>query len=207
MAVSILSIKKLINKIKKCKKCSHLKNYKPVFSPIITANILIIGQAPGKKEKEIGLPFVGPAGKKLFSWFKKIGLSEEKIRKKFYITQVIKCYLGSNRMPKAIELKNCLPYLYSEIEFLKPQIIIPIGIVAIQTILGKKKIDEVIGKTFGWKNSLVIPLPHPSGANVWLNKKKNQRKLKKALKQIKNYFKATNITLKESFLAGKKVRC
>ncbi len=196
MAVSILSIKKLINKIKKCRKCSHLKNYKPVFSPIINANILIIGQSPGKKEKEIGLPFVGSAGKKLFSWFKEIGLQEEKIRKEFYITQVIKCYLGSNRTPKEIELRNCLSYLYSEIEFLNPQVIIPIGIVAIKVILGEKKIDEVIGKTFRWKNSLVIPLPHPSGANVWLNKKKNQKKLKKALKKIKIILKQQTLPLK-----------
>lgn len=207
MAVFTLSIKKLINKIKKCKKCSHLKNYKPIFSPIINTQVLIIGQAPGKKENELSSPFVGPAGKKLFFWFQKIGLPEEEIRKNFYITQVIKCYLGSNRMPKAQELKNCLPYLYSEIEFLKPKLIIPIGILAIKAILGEKKIEEVIGKTFKLKNSIVIPLPHPSGANVWLNKKENQRKLKKALKEIKNYFKATNITLKESFLAGKKVRC
>ncbi|MCS7250456.1 MAG: uracil-DNA glycosylase family protein [candidate division WOR-3 bacterium] len=207
MAVFTPSISKLINKIKKCKKCSHLKNPKPIFSPIKNSKVLIIGQAPGKKEKELGLPFVGPAGKKLFSWFQKIGFTEKNIRKNLYITQVIKCYLESNRLPKAIELKNCLPYLYSEIELLKPKIIIPIGILAIKTILGKKKIDEVIGKVFKWKNSLIIPLPHPSGANVWLNKKENQRKIKKALKEIKNYFKATNITLKESFFAGKKVRC
>ncbi|MEO0089106.1 MAG: uracil-DNA glycosylase [candidate division WOR-3 bacterium] len=207
MAVSTLSIKKLINKIKRCKKCVHLKNYKSIFSPVINTQLLIIGQAPGKKENELGLPFVGPAGKKLFSWFQEIGIKEEKIRKNFYITQVIKCYLGSNRMPKAIELKNCLPYLHLEIELLKPKLIIPIGILAIKAILGNKKINEVIGKSFKWKNSLVIPLPHPSGANVWLNKRENQKKLKKALRKIKNYFKATNITLKESFFAGKNVRC
>lgn len=207
MAVSTLSIKKLINKIKRCKKCVHLKNYKSIFSPVLNTKLLIIGQAPGKKENELGLPFVGPAGKKLFSWFQEIGIKEEKIRKNFYITQVIKCYLGSNRMPKAIELKNCLPYLHLEIELLKPKLIIPIGILAIKAILGNKKINEVIGKSFKWKNSLVIPLPHPSGANVWLNKRENQKKLKKALRKIKNYFKATNITLKESFFAGKNVRC
>lgn len=189
MAVSIPSISKLIDEIKKCNKCPHLKKYKPIFSPIIDADILIIGQAPGKKENELGIPFIGPAGKTLFSWFQNIGLSEEKVRKNFYITQVIKCYLGSNRMPKARELKSCLPYLYAEIELLKPKLIIPVGILAIKATLGEKKLDEVIGKIFKSKNSIIIPLPHPSGANVWLNKKENQRKLKKALKEIKTILK------------------
>lgn len=199
MAVSIPSIDKLIDQIKKCRKCFHLKKYRPIFSPITDADILIIGQAPGKKENEIGIPFIGPAGKKLFSWFQDIGLSEEKVRKNFYITQVIKCYLGSNRMPKATELKNCLPYLYSEIDLLKPKLIIPVGILAIKTILGERKIDEVIGKTFKLKNSIIIPLPHPSGANVWLNKKENRRKLKKALQKIKTILKQQTLLLKNLF--------
>jgi uracil-DNA glycosylase len=129
---------------------------------------------------------VGPAGKRLFSWFSEIGLKEETVRKNFYITQVVKCYLGSNRQPTAQELKNCLPYLYEEINILKPKIIIPIGILAIKTILlEEKRIAEVIGKVFSKEDYLIIPLPHPSGANVWLNKKENQRKLKKALKELK----------------------
>lgn len=185
MVVSIPSISKLINKIRECKKCFHLKNSKPVFSPVINSKVLIIGQAPGRKENELNIPFIGQAGKKLFSWFQEIGFSEEKIRKNFYISQVIKCYLGGNRMPKMMELKNCLPYLYSEIEFLKPKLIIPIGSLAIKTILGEKRIDETIGKTFQWKDSLIIPLPHPSGANVWLNRKENQKKLKRALRKIR----------------------
>jgi len=131
------------------------------------------------------LPFVGPAGKKLFSWFSEIGLKEETIRKNFYITQVVKCYLGSNRMPTAKELKNCLPYLYKEINILKPKIIIPIGSLAIKALLPEKRITEIIGKVFNQKDYLIIPLPHPSGANVWLNKKENQKKLKKALKELK----------------------
>jgi len=199
VVASILSIDSLINKIKKCKKCRHLVKYQPVFSPIKNAQILIIGQAPGKKENELTIPFVGPAGKKLFSWFQEIGLSEKEIREKIYITQVIKCYLGSNRSPKAFELKNCLPYLHSEIKLLKPKLIIPVGILAIQAVLGKKRMDEVVGNIFHWKDSLIIPLPHPSGANVWLNKKENQKKLKEALGKIKIILKQRTLLSKNLF--------
>jgi uracil-DNA glycosylase len=143
----------------------------PVFSPI-----LLIGQAPGDKEGGFGKPFAWTAGKTMFKWFERIGLDEETFRQRVYMAAVCRCFPGKNpksgdRVPNKDEITNCSKWLQAEIDLLKPDLILPVGKLAISQLMSVNKLNEVIGKThsvnFHGHLTEAIPLPHPSGASTW----------------------------------------
>lgn len=143
----------------------------PVFSPI-----LLIGQAPGDKEGGFGKPFAWTAGKTMFKWFERIGLDEETFRQRVYMAAVCRCFPGKNpkggdRVPNKDEIANCSNWLQAEIDLLKPDLILPVGKLAISQLMAVNKLNEVIGKThsvnFHGHLTEAIPLPHPSGASTW----------------------------------------
>jgi len=143
----------------------------PVFSPI-----LLIGQAPGDKEGGFGKPFAWTAGKTMFKWFERIGLDEETFRQRVYMAAVCRCFPGKNpkggdRVPNKDEIANCSNWLQAEIDLLKPDLILPIGKLAIGQLMAVNKLNEVIGKmhsvNFHGHSTDAIPLPHPSGASTW----------------------------------------
>jgi uracil-DNA glycosylase len=143
----------------------------PVYSPI-----LLIGQAPGDKEGGFGKPFAWTAGKTLFKWFERIGLDETSFRQRVYMAAVCRCFPGKNpkggdRVPSPDEIDKCSGWLQAEIDLLKPELILPVGKLAVSQLLPIKKLDEVIGKlhpvTFYGHRTETIPLPHPSGASTW----------------------------------------
>ncbi len=143
----------------------------PVFSPI-----LLIGQAPGDKEGGFGKPFAWTAGKTMFKWFEQIGLDEESFRQRVYMAAVCRCFPGKNptagdRVPSKEEIANCEGWLKAEIELLKPELILPVGKLAISQLMEVNKLNDVIGKVhrvnFHGHDADAIPLPHPSGASTW----------------------------------------
>ncbi len=143
----------------------------PVLSPI-----LLIGQAPGDKEGGFGKPFAWTAGKTMFKWFERIGLDEQTFRQRVYMAAVCRCFPGKNpkggdRVPSPVEIDNCADWLQAEIDLLKPQLILPVGKLAISQLMPVKRLNEVIGKlhpvTFHGHRTEAIPLPHPSGASTW----------------------------------------
>lgn len=108
---------------------------------------MVVGQAPGVREGKTGLPFSRPAGKRLFSWLAKARFEEEKFRGVQYITAITKCYPGKRngrgpRGPTAAEHKLCVPFLAPELDIVQPELIIPVGRVAIDHFLGNS--------TIGW---------------------------------------------------------
>ena len=155
----------------------------------------MIGQAPGVREPAAQKNFAWTAGKRLFQWFMTLGITEEKIRKYAYITAVTRCYPGKashgkgDRKPNPKEIANCAPYLDESLRLLSPSVVVLIGGLAIERILGPRKFSEVIGKEF--RQSLpggeawVIPVPHPSGASPWPYLPGNKEKLETALGLIK----------------------
>jgi uracil-DNA glycosylase len=158
-----------------CRKCPQMigpvVSGRPVFSPI-----LLIGQAPGDKEGGFGKPFAWTAGKTMFKWFESIGLDEENFRAKVYMAAVCRCFPGKNptagdRVPTKDEIANCSGWLKTEIELLKPELILPVGKLAISQLMPVDKLNAVIGKqhriTFHNHPCDAIPLPHPSGASTW----------------------------------------
>jgi len=163
----------------------------PVLSPI-----LLIGQAPGDKEGGFGKPFAWTAGKTMFKWFERIGLEEETFRQRVYMAAVCRCFPGKNpksgdRVPSPAEIDNCAGWLQAEIDLLKPDLILPVGKLAISQLLPVKKLNDVIGKlhpvTFHSHRTEAIPLPHPSGVSTWHRTEPGRALLESALTILQHH--------------------
>jgi DNA polymerase len=166
MIKDYLRYKELIDldkEIKECQKCRLYKsrsNAVPGEGPY-AAKIMIIGQAPGKTEDELGRPFVGRSGKLLDELLETIKLERNSV----FITSSIKCFPPKNRSPKSDELKSCKPYLKKQIDLIKPKMIITLGNYALQTLLGKElKISQIHAKLQEFNNIRIFPTYHPAAA-------------------------------------------
>ena len=127
-----------------CTKCAlHAGRTQTVFgSGSETADLMLIGEAPGAEEDRQGKPFVGRAGKLLSSMLLAIGLKREQV----YIANILKCRPPNNRDPSVDEVACCENYLRQQILFIKPKIIMALGRVAAQNLL---KTDTPISKMRG----------------------------------------------------------
>ena len=180
---------RLQEEIRRCRKCldaGYPITPRPIFSGPATARIMVVGQAPGSNEVKTGRPFDGPAGRRLFDWLGEAGFDEEEFRSEQYITAITKCYPGKkgtrgDRVPTAMERKLCAPFLTRELELVDPALIIPVGRIAISRFLGKVRLDEAIGNAYARGGRLIVPLPHPSGANLWLNRPASRELLERAI--------------------------
>ncbi|VAW96592.1 Hypothetical protein VC0266 (sugar utilization related?) [hydrothermal vent metagenome] len=168
----------------------------PVVGNPSVSPIMLIGQAPGIKEVDIKKPFAWTAGKTLFKWFNEIGLDETEFRQQVYMAAVCRCFpgklaKGGDRVPDKNEIDNCSHWLQRELDILQPQLIIPVGKLAISQFLAVDKLVEVIGKknkiTINNRSFDCIPLPHPSGASTWHRKQPGIALLKKAQALIKRH--------------------
>jgi uracil-DNA glycosylase len=161
------------------------------MSRATSARAMLVGQAPGKVESEGGLPFSGRAGKTLFRWLARAGLDEVTAREKIYISAVTRCYPGphpsgrGDRVPSRQEQSGCADWLDSELRIIRPKLLIPVGRLAIEKFLPALPLSDLIGTKrvvnhVGGK-SVVIPLPHPSGASSWIHAAANQILLEMAI--------------------------
>lgn len=196
--MSQLALKKLHSKINKCHLCNKMQSQPVVGNPVMS-KILLIGQAPGIKERDIRKPFAWTAGKTLFKWFASINVDEELFRECIYMTAICRCFpgkklvngmpKGGDRVPDKEEILNCSNWLKKEIEYLKPELIIPVGKLAISEIMPVNKLDEIIGECFNIEfyghKADIIPLPHPSGASTWHQRDPGKALLNQALEKIK----------------------
>jgi uracil-DNA glycosylase len=154
---------------------------------------MLVGQAPGREEVRRGMPFVGPAGRRLFEWLRQVGLDEQEFRAKCYITAVYKCYPGSashgDLKPSRSQLERCAHLVDEEFSLIQPEVLILVGSLAIEHFLGYLPLADAVGRRLSmstdWRDVTVIPLPHPSGASVWPFRPKNQKLLKRALSLIR----------------------
>ncbi len=158
---------------------------------------MIVGQAPGVTEIQVLRPFNAASGKRLFGWLREAGFDEANFRANQYISSVTKCYPGKipggrgDRRPSREEQQLCRPYLDRSLAIIQPEVIIAVGGLAIETLLGKFKLEHIIGKAFErpapWdatKTVTIVPLPHPSGASAWSNSPENQKLITKAIRQL-----------------------
>jgi DNA polymerase len=124
------------------------------------AKIFIIGEGPGQQEDEQGLAFVGRAGKMLNKSFLSVGIDTNE---DCYISNIVKCRPPNNRKPKSIEVDNCMPWLNSQIELIKPKVIILAGSTAVQSYLNiNQPISKIRGKWITKGNIKYMPIFHPS---------------------------------------------
>src|SRR6476661_3853565 len=151
---------------------------RPIYRGRVEAPILVVGQAPGRMEKERGLPFIGPSGRRLMAWAAQAGFCEQEFREKCYFSAITKCFPGSaakgDRRPTPQEIALCRPHLLAPLPLLDPKVVLLIGQMAIETFLEKRPLLEWVGRVAERGGRYWIPLPHPSGASLWLNRPEHQ---------------------------------
>jgi len=174
-------------KVKTCEKCDLCitrKNAVPGKGNQ-NADIIFIGEAPGKNEDLHGEPFIGTAGKKLDDALKNAGLTRNSV----YITNIVKCRPPKNRIPNDVEKSTCNEYLKAEIAIINPKIICLLGNTPYYSILGGKEISKNHGKFVSKDNRMYFVTFHPAATiyNQKLGKvfKNDIRKLMKELQKLK----------------------
>ena len=165
-----------VARLLQCRRCSRMLP-PPVSGGATLSEVMLVGQAPGVREPVLGKPFAWTAGRTLFGWFEQFcQLSEEQVRAQIYFAAVCRCFpgktpAGGDRVPAPEEIRNCSTWMNDEIALLQPQLLIPVGKLAIAQFLAFEKLDEVVGRSFRLRRSRhafdLIPLPHPSGASPW----------------------------------------
>jgi uracil-DNA glycosylase len=143
---------------------------------------LLVAQAPGVTDVSTGLPFTGPAGKRLEGWFKEAGVSRGEI----YLSALARCFPGKapgggDRAPSRAMIANCRPHLSREFDLLRPGVVAPVGGLAVRELLGIRRLSEAVGEIILRDGVVYVPLPHPSGASTWLNLPENRGRLFRAL--------------------------
>jgi DNA polymerase len=151
-------IRQEMGRCQRCKLYPGAKNL--VFgegSP--SARLMFIGEAPGAEEDLQGRPFVGAAGQVLNNLLNKLGLQREEV----YITNVVKSRPPENRDPELDEIAACLPFLKMQIAAIRPKVIVTLGKIATQALLGTKEpITKMRGQWQRYEQIRVMPTFHPS---------------------------------------------
>jgi uracil-DNA glycosylase len=168
--------------VRGCSRCFPGGAYAPVVDVAKDVRVLLVAQAPGVTEVETRLPFTGPTGRRLEGWFAEAGVSRAEI----YRSALARCFPGKARgsgdkVPGRRMLDKCRPRLLREFALLRPEIVVPVGGVAIWELLGVGRLSDAVGGTFGQDGVVYVPLPHPSGASRWLNVPENRGRLSRAL--------------------------
>ncbi len=184
----------------RCRRCAEAGFFvgAPVVTGHLAARVMLVGQAPSEAGAALNRPFAWYPGRprpRIWDWLAEVGWSEAEFRAQAYLTPVTKCYPGrarggsGDRRPTAAEVKLCAPYLDRELALVDPDLIITVGTLALERLLGRVKLDDVVGQVLrpeiAGRQRTLVPLPHPSGVSRWLNDPANQAKLQTALAALR----------------------
>jgi uracil-DNA glycosylase len=123
------------------------------------ADLMFVGEAPGADEDIQGEPFVGKAGQLLTKIIEAINMKREDV----YIANVIKCRPPQNRNPEPDEVVQCEPFLFRQIETIKPKVIVALGKFAAQSLLKTTEpISRIRGREYKYRNAILMPTFHPA---------------------------------------------
>jgi uracil-DNA glycosylase len=123
------------------------------------ADLMFVGEAPGADEDEQGIPFIGRAGQLLTKIIEAIDLKRDDV----YIANIIKCRPPQNRNPEPDEVASCEPFLFRQIDVVKPRVIVALGKYAAQTLLrSEAPISRLRGQVFDYRGAKLIPTFHPA---------------------------------------------
>ena len=123
------------------------------------AALMFVGEAPGRDEDLQGIPFVGRAGQLLTRIIEAIDLRREDV----YIANVIKCRPPDNRNPQPDEVRTCEPFLFAQIDAIRPRVIVAMGSFAARTLLRTEDaISRLRGRVFEFRGARLIPTFHPA---------------------------------------------
>jgi len=166
-----------------------------VHGPPVESRIFLLGQAPGPREGSFGRPFAWTAGRTLFRWFEEaLGVNEERFRERVYMAAVARCFPGKakgggDRKPDAEEIARCRPFVAGEVRILRPGLVLAVGTLAIEQVLGTKRpLAKVVGRSVRTRyhgvETDVVALPHPSGASPWHKLEPGKSLLTQALRVV-----------------------
>ena len=150
------------------------------------ADLMLVGEGPGKQEDAQGIPFVRAAGKLLDLLFNALMMTEDM----YYIANIVKCRPPNNRVPFDEEAQQCLPYLREQVKLVNPKIIVCLGATAIKYLVDKNaRITKIRGQWIERKQFWIMPTFHPAALLrdeskkelMWADLKKVKQKMNKLL--------------------------
>jgi uracil-DNA glycosylase len=166
----------------------------PVSGGPVASKVILIGQAPGSREPVLRRPFAHTAGRTLFQWFEQsCGMNEREVRSQIYFAAVCRCFpgktsAGGDRVPAPDEVRSCCSWIDDEIRILRPDLVIPVGKLAISQFVPCQNLDGVVGRSFRIERVGVgfdlIPLPHPSGVSPWPRTAPGKALVARAMRKI-----------------------
>jgi len=156
-----VSLELIRDEIGDCTRCAlHTGRHSIVFadgSP--TARLMFVGEGPGADEDAQGLPFVGRAGQLLNNMIAAMGLKREEV----YIANVVKCRPPGNRTPEPNEANTCLPFLFRQIDVVRPQVLVALGATAATYLLGARQpLAGLRGRVHAFRGMSLIVTYHPA---------------------------------------------
>ena len=184
----------LHGELETCRICPKMIGPVVHGAPVVS-RVMLVGQAPGPHEGALGRPFAWTAGRTMFRWFEAaLGADEETFRSRVYMAAVARCFPGKasgggDRKPDPQEVERCRKWLAREAAVLRPELVIAVGTLAIEQVLGARAaLSEVVGtkRRADWHGHTVdvVALPHPSGASPWHKIEPGKTLLQKALRGL-----------------------
>jgi uracil-DNA glycosylase len=180
---SLPSLERDLARCRACVEAGYTLESLPVRAPGTQQRAYLFGQAPGVVEGEERLPWRGRAGRTLRRWLE---LEEDEFYAAFYCASVTRCYPGraasgrGDRTPTQREQELCSFWREWELELLRPRLIVTVGGLALNRLLGLPSLTPCVGERYELQGTPVLPLPHPSGASGWLNDPANRGRLARA---------------------------
>ena len=155
------SLEELGQHLQGCTECRLSKGRRKVVfgEGSASSGLMFIGEGPGSEEDRSGRPFVGQAGQLLDGMIQALGLSRESV----YIANVVKCRPPGNRTPEREEIETCAPFLFRQIEVIRPMVICCLGATAVRCLLGlNDAMARLRGRWFDYRGIHVAVTYHPA---------------------------------------------
>lgn len=126
------------------------------------ADLMLVGEGPGRDEDLAGEPFVGRSGKLLDRLLlEELGMD----RRHCYIANIVKCRPPGNRDPEPMEIAACEPFLSSQLDLIDPKVVVTLGAVAARAMLGTNEgVRALRGRTYPFRRGVLVPTYHPAAA-------------------------------------------
>lgn len=188
---SLEQAQRQMDRCRLCLEAGHAITPRAIYSGKSSARMMVLGQAPGVTEVAAGRPFNAGSGTRLFQWLALAGIEEDWFRSTQYMTSVTKCFPGKagsgggDRVPSRAEQRLCRPFLEAELRLVNPQVILPVGRLAIEVFYPHKPpLEQIIGTEKQQHGRWIVPLPHPSGASRWHQSAENRQRIEEAIRLI-----------------------
>ncbi len=173
-----------------CEERGYIRKAQPITNGRSSDRMMVIGQAPGHRSVAKRRSFSGPGGSILQKWLEQAGFPPGYLHEHTYLSSLTRCDPGRNprgdgdRRPSPQEVALCRPFLEAELRLLQPKVVLLVGGMAIETFLGKGRLEDLIGTFEERDGMLFLPLPHPSGVSRWLNVPEHQELHRRALELL-----------------------